>query len=460
MDERDRRQRDNRDRFNSDDPPIHGLADTEPSPPPDDGLVVGIRTEPRWEVPARRRSGGGGALAMGILVLGALAAGGYYYWQTGQAGEASAVAAPPMAANASDAAPAGETPAESGEDDPQASKLQNKIVAAEPDREQRQEQPQKDDSARPTEGEQLAALLAEGESLAKSGELAAAGEQYAAALRLDPDSSRARQALDGTVEALAARAEAAIARGEFAAAGDDLDRAAALAPGRQGLAERRAELPALEAARESERALAQARAALDRGDFAGAADRYRALLEDTAVAGAAAEGLENSVDGLVEQARGDIDSQHFDAAREKLATAREALPEHGGAEDLAARLPELERAWKAEQAAIARREREANERANAVLAAMGQGNLDAARQRFDILVDNHPNMAVTRDVRSRLMKAYAETAKEEIEVQSYDRARQLIGEGEVMAPELAVWETLREELDYQENNERRRLGAY
>lgn len=410
----------------------------QPPTTPDDGLMTGIRTEPRGE-PTRRRGGGGGgrAIALGILLLLVAGGGAYYYWQI-QPG--AGTAPPPIAATEE----ANQTPQRA----PATAQQQQSD-------QEHQREPQKQ-----VNDEKIAGLLADGKTLAQGGDLAAAGNKYTTALRLDPDSTELKQQLGQTVDALAARAESAIADGQFDAAGADLTSALTLAPDDEELAARKAELPQLRSDWQREQALASARETLDQGAFDHAASQYRDILADAPDNTDAAEGLQSSIDGLVKQAREDIDQHRFDAAGDKLAAAQKWLPDHSGAAELAQQLPGLEQAWKDEQAAIARRENDANERANAALRAMAQGDLRAARQRYDILVNTYPDMPVTRDVRKRLLGAYADEVKGRIENKSYDQALRLIDEGEVIAPELAVWADLREEVNYQETNDRRRLGAY
>ncbi len=47
-----------------------------------------------------------------------------------------------------------------------------------------------------------------------------------------------------------------------------------------------------------------------------------------------------------------------------------------------------------------------------------------------------------------------------MDVKSWATAQRLIAEGQVLAPELAVWQALREEVEYLSASDRRRLGAY
>jgi exonuclease VII large subunit len=252
-----------------------------------------------------------------------------------------------------------------------------------------------------------------------------------------------------------------MAEGDFGRARDDLDSALALAPSREDLQQQLAALPAMESERQWRQRLAAARQQLDSGQFAAAAAGFGALLETAPADPAPARaGLQASVDGLLAQARSDLQEQRFDSAGSQLKVARQWLPDDPALAELAAELPRREQAWQAEQAAIAERNARANTQANTVLRAMGDGDLEEARRGYDSLRQEFPAMKVTRDLRERLLNAYREAVREEIEVQSYDTALALITEGQDLAPELALWGELREEVDDLEARDRRRLGAY
>ncbi|MBN7794992.1 protein kinase domain-containing protein [Parahaliea mediterranea] len=376
----------------------------------DDEVLSGIRNEPRVTAPRRRRRGAGGT-ALAILAL-LLAGGGYYYWQHTGPGAAGALPAAGV--------PAAGVPAAS---DPAAGD--------------------------PAVGEPAAA-----------GDHAAAGGKSVSAPASGPDGEAARSELDEAVESLATSAAEAAAVGAFDRADSALAQALALAPDREDLAQRRAALPAQRAEWALARRIEAGQRLLAQGEFTGAAAQFRGALEQAPASAGARKGLAASAAGILKAARADAQRHRYDSAREKLAAALAWQPDNTGAAALQAELPALERAWRDEQAAIARREADADRRANSTVRAIADGDLGAARRHYTALSSEYPDMEVTRDVRRRLLAAYTAGVKKAIEVQSYDTAQALIDEGLVIAPELAVWARLREEVEVLEASDHRRLGAY
>lgn len=392
----------------------------------EDGLLSGIRSDPPLRPPPgrRRRTGARAAVLTSALVLLAVAGAGagYLYWQSR---DSAAPASPPDRVAAQqevqDAAEAAQEP--------------------------------------PVRGE-LDALLADGRDRLAREDYPAAGEKFRAALALAPDDPEATGLLQDSVDALAAQAESAIAAGDFKRAERALTSALALAPEREALTQSLARLPELEAQHRQQRGLAEARALLEEERYREAGERFLQLADGAVDPGPARDGLRASVEGLLAAARSDLEQNRFDRAGETLDTARAWLPDDPGVQQLATRLSQREQAYREEQASLARREAEANRRANAALRAMGQGDLREARSDFVSLEEDFPDMGVTGDVRQRLLDAYTRAVKEEIDVQSWSSARALIAEGEPIAPGRPVWAELREEVEYLEANDKRRLGAY
>lgn len=435
-----------------------------------DEVISGIRNERRPDAPVRHSGSRKWVAAAALVLLSAGGAAGYQYWLQQQS------------------TPAGADTAAATEENPQlltlldefndqlqdealdsAREVLDRAAALAPDSpalaqaerawldaREAEQQRGAEEVQRVTE-QNLQVLLDDGQALAASGDASAAGEKFRTALRLDPNNNTAREGLDASVQTLATSAEQAITDGDFEAAGSALAAAMALAPEQAALAERQAELPALESAYRQAQTVAEARALLEKGQYTAAAEAFAAADPNTP---GVAEGLAAAADGLVAVARKDVDSHNYDRARERLATAREWSPDNAGAAALLADIPALESAWKQEQAAIAERNAAATARANEALSAMSEGDLVAARHGYDALMQEFPEMEITRDVRQRLLDAYAEAVREEIEVKSWDSAQGLIAEGQVLAPELAVWQELQDEVEYQEANDRRRLGAY
>ncbi|TXS96602.1 protein kinase [Parahaliea maris] len=435
-----------------------------------DDVISGIRNERRPDAPARKSGSKKWGVAVALVVLAAGGAAGYQYWlqqQQAAPAEASTTAPEENAAlialldefntrlqdEALDAAR--EALDKATALDPESSALAQ-AERAWLDAREAQQQRGAEEVLRVTQ-QNLEVLIEDGQALADNGDPAAAGDKFRTALRLDPDNATARDGLEAALETLSADAEQAISEGDFEQAAAALAAAMALAPEREALSQRQAELPALESAFLQSQTVAEAQALLDKGQYSAAAEAFAAADPNTP---GVAEGLAAAADGLVAVARKDVDKHKYDRARERLATAQEWSPDNAAAAALLADIPGLESAWKQEQAAIAERNAAATARANEALSAMSEGDLVAARHGYDALMQDFPEMEITRDVRQRLLDAYAEAVREEIEVKSWESAQGLIAEGQVLAPELAVWQELQEEVEYQEANDRRRLGAY
>lgn len=420
----------------------------------DDGLFQGIRNEPPPELAGYRRRGAGpGTWLLVLLLLGGGGAGAYYYWQSRPAAEVTSQATPFEAVQA---VPEGDTAAAEG-----------------------------DEQASETADDEVKALLEAGRELAENDDYTGAGAKFTAALQLDPGSTEASALLRETVETLAKRAEEAISQGQFQRANEHLSSAVALAPAREDLSKRQSELPGLETewrrqqeqteqrqqqAQQRKDQLAAGQQLLAGKDFTGAAEHYQSLLAQNPGDSEAAEGLSKSVDGLVSRAQSDAEQHQFDQAAETLDAALGYLPDHAEATSLQQKLPELEQAWKEEQAAIAQRKREqeaalarreadANQRANNVVRAMNDGNLSAALQVYQSLRRDYPKMEVTGDVKRRLLSAYTSAARSEVQAGAYPEALELIEGGQALAPDLTLWAELREQIDL-EADRPRRLGAY
>ncbi|GAB3288111.1 serine/threonine-protein kinase [Parahaliea aestuarii] len=431
-----------------------------------DGMISGIRNERRTGSSRRRSGAGKWALAAIVLTLAAGGAGGYLYLQqqnpvpaedlSVQNGELQALlgeANTALAAN--DLERARELLDEANALAPGKAAVaqleRNWLDAREALQQRGAEEVQR------VTAQNIEVLLKDGRALADSGDPASAGDKFQTALRLDPESADARSGLEEAVESLGARADDAIAEGDFTRAESELNAALALAPQQETLKQRLAELPALAEARGQQQLVSEGQALLKQNDFAAAAKAFAAAEPNTP---GVPEGLAASAAGLVAAAQRDVAKHKYASAREQLAVVQQWAPDHPEASALMADIPALEKAWQQEQAAIAARKAAASRRASEALQAVSSGDLDAARQGYDALMAEFPEMAVTRDVRQRLLDAYTEAVREEMEVKSWDTALSLIADGQVVAPEQAVWKELQEEVEYQSANDRRRLGAY
>lgn len=435
-----------------------------------DEVLSGIRNERRVTTPRRRRTGAGGtALAALALLLLAGGAGAYYYWQhTGPGSTAGATnneqAIEALLQRASEALAGGdfdgtrellEQARVANPGAPGIRRLESELAAADTLRQQAANEKVQQATAK-----NLQLLLAAGSEMAASGDHAGAGDKFSTALELSPDSEAAREGLAQAVESLATAATEAARTGSFDQADGALAQALALAPDREDLAQQRASLPALRAQWAFAQKIEEGRRLLAQEAFTAAAALFRGALEQDPASTEAQQGLKACADGMLAAARADAQRHRYDSAREKLTAALAWQPDHTDAAALQAELPARERAWKDEQAAIARRKADANRRANSTIQAITAGDLGAARRGYAGLSGEYPDLDVTRDVRQRLLAAYTAAVKKEIEVQSYETAQALIDEGQVLAPELAVWAELREEVEVLEANDHRRLGAY
>jgi len=442
-----------------------------PNPTPDQ-LLSGIRNERRIQ-PARTPSATSKAgIAIAVLALaGAAATGGYSYWQSQQAKPAE-LANNPDRDNKLDSWLADVETAIGAGDLDRASRLINEASSSNPDStalrraelalldaQKTSQQRSSTEVQRATE-QNLEALLDGGGTLADSGDHAAAGAKFVTALKLAPDNDDARQGLQNAVAALAAGVNKSVAQGAFDVAGERLEAALALDADNAALIEQQSLLPQQRANWQREQNIATAQGLLEQKKYAEAAQGFREVLDSKTDSEPAAAGLQAAADGLVAQARSNLKRHRYSRAASRLEAARKWSPQHREAGQLAAQLPALERAYEAEQAALAARKSEANERANRALRALGQGDISTARLGYDELAVEFPEMGVTLDVRQRLLDAYRKAVRSEIEVKSFTNAQDIIARAQTIAPELPVWAELREEVEYLEANDRRRLGAY
>ncbi|WP_116366720.1 serine/threonine-protein kinase [Parahaliea mediterranea] len=431
-----------------------------------DDVISGIRNERRSGASRRRSGGGKWALAATVVALVA-GGGGYLYWQQQGAAHSEALATvqdpqlEKLLGEANTALAANDLELARERLDSAAALAPGHAAVAQVERnwlDAREAQQQRGaEEVQRVTAQNLEVLLNDGRSLADSGDAAAAGEKFRTALRLDPDSADAQRGLDAAIKQLADSAEAAIAEGDFTPAKSALEAALALAPNADALNQRLADLPALAEAQAQQQHVSEGQALLTKQQYSAAAKAFAAADPNTP---GARDGLAASADGLVKAARQDVQQHRYAEARERLKAVQQWLPDHPEAAALLADIPAQEQAWQQEQAAIAARKATANRRASEALQAVSSGDLGAARRGYDALMAEFPDMAVTRDVRKRLLDAYADAVRGEIEVKSWDTAQGLIAEGQVLAPELAVWQELKEEVEYLSANDRRRLGAY
>ena len=102
----------------------------------------------------------------------------------------------------------------------------------------------------------------------------------------------------------------------------------------------------------------------------------------------------------------------------------------------------------------------ATELANTGMTAVANGDLDMAADTYGQLAGDYPQFDATLKLKSRLLNAYVETARDEITNQQYDAAEEYLGRGKMLAPDYAAWAELTEEIEVSRASNRRRLGAY
>ena len=210
-------------------------------------------------------------------------------------------------------------------------------------------------------------LTASAAAAAKAGDFAAAADQYAVVLKIEPDNAGAQAGFQAAVDGLLNRARANSEDGDFAAATRDLAQALRIDPGRQDVAALQQQLPEIEAAWNQQNRvaarLAEANGLYKKGDFSAAADVYIEALELDPESKQAEQGLSDAMASLINAAQKSADKGDFDTARENIASALKLDAESVAANELSDELPALEKAWKQRKAADAKRVQMAREAA-------------------------------------------------------------------------------------------------
>ena len=279
------------------------------------------------------------------------------------------------------------------------------------------------------------------------------------------DDVRARQvAVDATVDSLLERARAGAEAGDLAGARNALEEAAALAPQRDDIADLQERLPAMERARNAKTQLAEniedAQALFSDGQFGEAAAAYGKALALDANSPVATKGFDDSIASLMRAANTAVEKGDFSSAREALTAVTAIAPGEEVGAQLLLELPRLEQEWQQQREAFDQEARAATELANTGMTAVANGDLDMAADTYGQLAGDYPQFDATLKLKSRLLNAYVETARDEITNQQYDAAEEYLGRGKMLAPDYAAWAELTEEIEVSRASNRRRLGAY
>jgi len=307
-------------------------------------------------------------------------------------------------------------------------------------------------------------LTAAAAAAAKAGDFAAAADQYAVVLKIEPENAAAQAGFQEAVDGLLNRARANSDDGDFDAASKDLAQALRIDPGRQDVAALQQQLPEIEAAWNQQNKvaarLAEANGLYKKGDFSAAADVYIEVLELDPESKQAEQGLSDAMASLINAAQKSADKGDFDTARENIASALKLDAESVAANELSDELPALEKAWKQRKAAEAKRVQVAREAAEKGAIAIRDGDLQTARQVYDEVATEYPTLASTGTLKDELLNAYITATRAQIDVEEYDLANNLIEAGRSISPEREEWLALEDEIDSAKTKSRRRLGGF
>lgn len=92
--------------------------------------------------------------------------------------------------------------------------------------------------------------------------------------------------------------------------------------------------------------------------------------------------------------------------------------------------------------------------------AVSSGALDIAQQAYDEVVQTHPDLPEVKNLQQSLLQAYAQSAREQIDLKEFDAAQEVVAQGVSSFPDDAIWAELEAEIETGRNSSRRRLGAY
>ena len=335
----------------------------------------------------------------------------------------------------------------------------------------------------------------------EAGKLSAAAVSFNTVLSSDPGNNAATQGLRDVESRFADAINAALAEGDIDAASQSLaelrqslPRSRQAAGLEQSLQQARESAAAAEAERlaqaEAERAQAEADAALndllDRAAAAMAAVKQDPAQGEAAAAlfreaqgmdpdsGRAADGLLALENYYVDASQEAATNGQFDSADALVVQGLALFPEQAQLAALQSNMSSLEESWEAEaearaeeQARIAAAEaeaakalEEANGEANEALQAISEGDLDSAREAYEDLLEDYPDLDATRSLGEQLVSAYIETTRTQLVDEDYDGAESTLAAGRSLAPDNAEWIELETELDDARSSSRRRLGAF
>ncbi len=99
-------------------------------------------------------------------------------------------------------------------------------------------------------------------------------------------------------------------------------------------------------------------------------------------------------------------------------------------------------------------------RGQEALQAISEGDLDSARETYEDLLEDYPDLDATRSLGEQLVSAYIETTRTQLVDEDYDGAESTLAAGRSLAPDNAEWIELETELDDARSSSRRRLGAF
>ncbi|MEM1114408.1 MAG: serine/threonine-protein kinase [Pseudomonadota bacterium] len=317
---------------------------------------------------------------------------------------------------------------------------------------------------------------------------------FSEVLELDSGNRAARQGLADVEKRFGAQISAALSERDVATASGLLDEMAAVMPNSQSMPGLLAQTEALQgelaaaeaealAVAEAEQALnallLDASSALDSAaqDLARgpeAAELFRRALEMEPDNGAALDGLDKLTAYYADAADDAANAGDFVRAEDLLVSGLAVFPGQSELQALQASLPGLEEAWlaaaearaeeearlAAEQAAAAEALAAAQADANAAMAAIGGGELASARDTYEDLLEEFPDMDATVALGAQLLTAYADLAREQLEIEDYDAVESTLENGRSLAPDYADWLELETELEAARTSSRRRLGAF
>ncbi len=310
----------------------------------------------------------------------------------------------------------------------------------------------------------LGELMAKAAELSAAGDFAAAADQYAVVLKIEPGNTDAQSGFDASVDGLLNSARDSIKQGDFAAVNADLAAARRIDPSRDDVSALQQQLPEIEAAWNEQNKVAglvdEANALYKKGDFSAAADVYIEALQLDPDSKQAEQGLSDSMASLINAAQKSADKGDFDTARDSIAAALELDPESAAANALSDELPAMEKALKERKAAEAKRQQLAREAAEQGRTAIRNRDLATARQVYDSMSTEYPTSSSTSQLRDELLNAYVSSARAEIEVEEYDLAQNLIEAGRAISPDREDWLLLEDEIDIAKTKSRRRLGGF